>query len=86
MSRYIDAEKIEPHEIYEDYGFVKVAYMDDINDIPTADVVPVSTLEKIKWESDRRIRELNKRIRELNAQIAGKMSWDTEEWEWVEIE
>ena len=40
MSRYIDAENIEPHEIYED-GFVMVAYMDDIDAMPTADVVPV---------------------------------------------
>ena len=40
MSRYIDAEDIEPHEIYEG-GFVMVAYMDDIDAIPTADVVPV---------------------------------------------
>ena len=41
MSRYVDVEKIEPHEIYEDYGFVMVAYMDDIDAMPTADVVPV---------------------------------------------
>lgn len=41
MSRYIDAEDIEPHEIYEDYGFVMVAYMDDIDAMPTKDVAPV---------------------------------------------
>ena len=51
MSRYIDADCIEPHEIYEDYGFVMVAYMDDIDAMPTADVVPVSVIEQIKWIS-----------------------------------
>lgn len=49
MSRYIDADCIEPHEIYEDYGFVMVAYMDDINNIPTADVVPVIRCKDCRW-------------------------------------
>lgn len=49
MSRYIDAEKIEPHEIYEDYGFVMVAYMDDIDAMPTADVVDVVRCKDCKY-------------------------------------
>lgn len=43
MPRYIDAEKIEWHEQLEPLGngkyeYCRVAYMDDIDDIPTADV------------------------------------------------
>lgn len=43
MSRYIDAEKIEWHEQLEPLGngkyeYCRVAYMDDIDDIPSADV------------------------------------------------
>lgn len=41
MSRLIDADKLEPHEIYDDNGFTEVVYMDDIREMPTveADVV-----------------------------------------------
>lgn len=39
MSRYIDAEKIEYHEVFEGDEFVRVAYGDDIDELPTADVV-----------------------------------------------
>lgn len=45
MSRYIDAEKIEYHEVFEGDEFVRVAYGDDIDEFPTADVV-----EKEKWD------------------------------------
>lgn len=43
MPRYIDAEKIEWHEQLEPLGngkyeYCRVAYMDDIDDIPSADV------------------------------------------------
>lgn len=43
MPRYIDAEKIEWHEQLEPLGngkyeYCRVAYMDDIDEIPTADV------------------------------------------------
>lgn len=41
MSRLIDADKLEPHEIYEDNGFTRVAYMDDIDEMPTVDAEPI---------------------------------------------
>lgn len=40
MSRYIDADAIEYHEVFEGDEFVRVAYGDDIDELPTADVVP----------------------------------------------
>jgi len=44
--RLVDADKIEPHEQFEalgngKYEFVRVAYMDDIDALPTVDTVPV---------------------------------------------
>ena len=44
MPRYIDADAIEPSEIViplidGGYEYVEVVYMDDLRDIPTADVV-----------------------------------------------
>lgn len=44
--RLVDADKIEPHEQLESLGngqyeYVRVAYMDDIDDMPTVDAVPV---------------------------------------------
>jgi len=63
MARYIDAEKIEWHEQLEPFGngkyeYCRVAYMDDIDDIPSADVVEVvrckdcryNWLSKRKWD------------------------------------
>lgn len=41
MSRLIDADKLEPHEIYEDNGFTEVVYMDDIREMPTVDAEPI---------------------------------------------
>lgn len=45
MSRYINADAIEYHEVFEGDEFVRVAYGDDIDELPTADVV-----EKEKWD------------------------------------
>lgn len=44
--RLVDADKIEPHEQLESFSngqaeFVMVAYMDDIDALPTVDAVPV---------------------------------------------
>lgn len=44
--RLIDADKIEPHEHLESFSnnhaeFAMVAYMDDIDALPTVDAVPV---------------------------------------------
>ena len=40
MSRYIDVDTIEYHEIFDGHEFVRVVYGDDIDEMPTADVVP----------------------------------------------
>lgn len=39
--KLIDADKLEPHEIYEDNGFTEVVYMDDIREMPTVDAEPI---------------------------------------------
>lgn len=44
--RLVNADKIEPHEQLEPLGngkyeYVRVAYMDDIDALPTVDAVPV---------------------------------------------
>lgn len=39
VSRYINADVIEYHEIYDGQEFVSVAFKDDIDEMPTADVV-----------------------------------------------
>ena len=41
MSRLIDADKLEPHEIYDDNGFTEVVYMDDIREMPTVEAEPI---------------------------------------------
>ena len=41
MSRYIDADAIEYHEVFEGDEFVRVAYGDDIDELPTVDAVEV---------------------------------------------
>lgn len=40
MPRLIDADKIEPTELYNG-EWVRVAYMDDIDELPTVDAEPV---------------------------------------------
>lgn len=49
MSRYINADAIEYHEIYDGQEFVRVAYGDDIDNIPTADVAEVVRCKECKW-------------------------------------
>ena len=51
--RLIDADKIEPHERMDSWGgqyeFVMVAYMDDIDALPTVDAVLVVRCQDCKW-------------------------------------
>ncbi len=49
MSRYIEADAIEYHEIFEGHEFVRVAYGDDIDNTPTADVVEVVRCKYCKY-------------------------------------
>ena len=54
MPRYIDADAIEPSEIViplidGGYEYVEVVYMDDLRDIPTADVVSGNTVNGYGW-------------------------------------
>lgn len=48
MSRYIDADKI-PYTISEDGCLDDFAYRYDINEVPTADVVPVVRCKDCKY-------------------------------------
>ena len=32
---------LEPSEVYMNYGFTRIVYMDDIDELPTVDAVPV---------------------------------------------
>ena len=50
MSRLIDADKLEPHEIYEDNGFTEVVYMDDIREMPTVEADVVRCKDCKYWE------------------------------------
>ncbi len=51
MAKYIDVDTIEYHEIFEGHEFVRVAYGDDIDELPTADVVEVVRCKDCKhWE------------------------------------
>lgn len=58
--RLIDADKIEPHEHLESFcnnhaEYAMVAYMDDINTLPTVDAIPVVHAHWIHhqdWETD----------------------------------
>ncbi len=58
MTRYIDADALETHEQLEpmgngNYEFVEVVYKDDIDDVPTADVVEVVRCKDCKhWHSN----------------------------------
>lgn len=49
--RLIDADKIEPTEIYNG-EWVRVAYIDDIDELPTIDAEPVRHGRWIKVEDD----------------------------------
>lgn len=37
--RLIDADMLEPSEVYMDYGFTRIVYMDDIDEMPAVDPV-----------------------------------------------
>ena len=50
MAFYIDVDAIEYHEIYDGQEFVRVAYGDDIDNAPTADVVEVVRCKDCKWQ------------------------------------
>lgn len=39
--RLIDADALEPHEVYFNYGCQRIVYMDDIDEMPTIDAEPV---------------------------------------------
>lgn len=39
MARLIDADMLEPSEVYMNYGFTRIVYMDDIDEMPTVDPV-----------------------------------------------
>ena len=41
MPRLIDADMLEPSEVYMNYGFTRIVYMDDIDELPTVDAEPV---------------------------------------------
>ena len=41
MPRLIDADMLEPSEVYMNYGFTRIVYMDDIDEMPTVDAEPV---------------------------------------------
>ena len=47
--RLIDADKLEPHEIYEDNGFTEVVYLDDIREMPTVDTELIDKKELKEW-------------------------------------
>ena len=51
MSRYIDVDAIEYHEIYDGQEFIRVAYGDDIDNILTVDVVEVKHGKWIKADT-----------------------------------
>lgn len=39
--RLIDADALEPHEVYMNYGCQRIVYMDDIDEAPTIDAEPI---------------------------------------------
>lgn len=41
MMRLIDADALEPSEVYMNYGFTRIVYMDDIDEMPTIDAEPI---------------------------------------------
>lgn len=50
--RLIDADKLEPHEIYDDNGFAEVVYMDDIREMPTVEADVVRCKDCKYWHDD----------------------------------
>lgn len=59
MSRLIDADKLEPSEVYMDYGFTRIVYMDDIDEMPTVDAAEVVRCKDCKhsehWYGDKHL-------------------------------
>lgn len=50
MSRYIDADLIEYHDSFTNDGeYARVAFGDDIDVLPTADVVEVVRCKDCRW-------------------------------------
>lgn len=47
--RPIDADALEPSEVYMNYGFTRIVYMDDIDEMPTVDAVPVVRCKDCKF-------------------------------------
>lgn len=45
MARYIDADLIEYHEEYDGQGFTRVAYADDIENLPTVELIDKERLK-----------------------------------------
>ena len=45
MARYIDADLIEYHEEYDGQGFTRVAYADDIESLPTVELIDKERLK-----------------------------------------
>lgn len=41
MQRLIDANLLEPSEVYMNYGFTRIVYMDDIDEMPTVEAEPI---------------------------------------------
>lgn len=50
--RLIDADALEPHEVYFNYGCQRIVYMDDIDEMPTIVAEPVSHGRWIECESE----------------------------------
>ena len=70
MPRLIDADKLEPSEIYMDGGFTQIVYMDDIDEMPTVDAVEVIRCKDCRhqWHTNY-----------IKVPICGKMSEDGHE-------
>ena len=49
--RLIDADALEPHEIYDGNGFTEVVYMDDIREMPTVDAESIIRCKDCKYGS-----------------------------------
>lgn len=47
--RLIDADALEPSEVYMNYGFTRIVYMDDIDEMPTIDAVRVVRCKECRW-------------------------------------
>lgn len=50
--RLIDADALEPSEVYMNYGFTRIVYMDDIDEMPTIEAEPVRHGHWIEYEPD----------------------------------